>query len=215
MQNDLIADLATRLQERLQQPLPGWPAQSKMSHLMRTQFSMDIPEDKRDAAVLIALYALDGDWHFTLIERSSKIGHDMHRGQIAFPGGKVEDADADFWQAALREGQEEVGINPDAVQFIGALSPIYIPVSSFLVHPMIGVLDSPPDYVLQASEVQAVFATPLGWLLEDARIKFQTMTVWGGKHVLEDVPYFDFHDQVVWGATAIILSEFKAVLIEA
>jgi 8-oxo-dGTP pyrophosphatase MutT (NUDIX family) len=214
MHLDLTTDLKSKLQARLIKPLPGWSAQNQMSHLMRTQFSMDIPVDARDAAVLIALHQEKDQWHFTLIERSSKVGHDMHRGQIAFPGGKVDAADADFWNAALREGHEEVGINPESVQFVGALSPIYIPVSRFLVHPMIGVLEAAPDYLLQPSEVQAVFSTPVDWLLDDLRVKSQTMTVWGGQHVLEDVPYFDFHDQVVWGATAIILSELRQVLRE-
>ncbi len=205
MQTELIDNLRTRLRR----PLPGQAAQYRMAHRGR-QYAPPAPEEAKQAAVLALFYPKEADWHLVLIERA---GHqdDRHRGQIGFPGGRHEPQDADLSQTALREAEEEVAAPAEAVEILGKLTQLYIPVSNFLVHPYVGYLDFRPVFRPQASEVASIIEVPFEHLRRDSTQGYTDLTVGRGL-TLRRVPFFDVHGHVVWGATAMMLNELLEAL---
>ncbi len=198
------------LQTALQGELPGYSAQLKMSHSFRNMFPQYVQESK-DASVLILFYAKNEAWHIPLIQRPSSNPNDPHSGQIAFPGGRYEEEDGTFQQAALREAQEEVGIKPKDVQILGKITPLYIPVSGYLVHPFVGYLDYEPTFVLQEEEVHSVIEAPLANFQDETNLHQKDMEFSGGRS-LKGVDYFDIEGKVVWGATAMMMNEVLELL---
>jgi 8-oxo-dGTP pyrophosphatase MutT (NUDIX family) len=197
------------LERKLGQPLPGREAQLKMAHVTRRLY-VEAPSDARQAAVMAALFIKQGEWHVVMIERNPN-DKDTHGGQISFPGGKYEAGDASMLDTALREAEEEVGIPRQAIQVLGALSELYIPVSNFQVHPFVGYLDVPPAYVLQASEVQSVLEVPLAIFHDEMLRKVADIRV-SPSLTLKNVPFYDVGGKILWGATAMIMSELAAVV---
>ena len=202
------------LTDRFGQPLPGHQAQDKMSHATR-KFYKKPPDHARIACVLALFYpkktseAADA-WNLVLIQRQSNNPNDRHNGQISFPGGKLENGET-YEQGALREAEEEVGINATDIQLIGKLTELYIPVSNFLVYPFVGYLNYEPDFTPQLSEVKSIVEVPLSHLLQATTRKLTDMKV-GQNLLLKKVPYFDIDGHIVWGATAMILSELLEIL---
>lgn len=158
------------------------------------------------AAVLIALFPGPKGWSFPLILRTE--GGHYHSGQMGLPGGRLKAGETDE-QAALREAQEEVGLDPDEVEVVGCLSQVPIPVSEHLVMPHLGLMKREPEWVLQASEVAELHKIPLAELLEQRNLQQMTMDTREGER---RVPYFALDGQKVWGATAIMLAELRALL---
>ncbi|CAN5285307.1 CoA pyrophosphatase [soil metagenome] len=189
--------------------LPGWAAQSQMApegRLKPVDWEQYYP-NARLGAVLILFYPLKETVHTVLIQRPTYEG--VHSAQIAFPGGKKEDDDKDLIQTALREAWEEVGIRPEQVEVIRPLSNLYIPPSNFLVTPVIGISYERPDFVPQISEVEAILETELKLLADPSiaamrRIKVRDMEL--------DSPSFDLGGRIIWGATAMMISELNEVL---
>lgn len=204
-------DRLIQLLERvLQSPLPGKSAQMNMSPVpidMR-RFETDFPSDHRKSGVLILFYPDKKGSYFPLIKRPEYIG--FHSGQVAFPGGKMEIGDENIIQTALREAEEEVGVDRSQVQVLGKLSDLYIPTSNFLVSPIIGFLEKRPDFIPEAKEVSRVIQTELPLLFSPEIKKRKVLTLGPGLHL--DTPYFEIDGEVVWGATAMILSELIQVL---
>lgn len=165
----------------------------------------------RESAVLMLIYPKDNQTHLLLIERASYPG--IHSSQIAFPGGKKERIDANLQQTALRETQEEVGLAQDKVQVIKPFSGIYIPPSNFWVAPYLGMTLETPHFVLQANEVAQIIEMPLGDLFSNSLVDTVRMTTSYATDI--EVPAFIIQQHVVWGATAMILSELKETLIKA
>ncbi|MFK7771969.1 MAG: CoA pyrophosphatase [Saprospiraceae bacterium] len=197
------------IRQKLAQTLPGRIAQLEMAPALRQHYK-EAPEDATVACVLVLLFPKNDDWHFTLIQRVSH-EKDRHSGQISFPGGRLEDEDESLLAGALREAEEEVGVPRDEINVLGRLTELYIPVSNFLVHPFVGFLEKTPEYVPQPSEVAAILDVPMAELNKMENKK--TRDFKGGKNIiLKDVPYFDFEGKVVWGATAMMLSEFEHVV---
>jgi 8-oxo-dGTP pyrophosphatase MutT (NUDIX family) len=194
----------SRLAQVLDQPLPGFEAQLKMSHPFRRNYPV-FSDTARSAAVLILFYQKAEEWHIPLIHRSSDNPKDRHSGQISFPGGRLEKNDKSLMDTALREAEEEIGISAKDVIIIGKLSEIYIPISNFLVHPFVGHLNYTPEFSLQPSEVKDLLEAKFQLFLQIENIKRASIPM--GQNILTDVPYFDVDGQVVWGATAMILSE--------
>lgn len=203
--------LIDHLAEKLTQPLPGTEAQYRMAHPFREMQPVAISESATDAAVLALLYPRDQQWHIVLIERTSRHPQDRHAGQISFPGGRREPADLTLEQTALREAEEEVGVDPEQVTILGKLSELYIGVSDFLVHPYVGFSETTPTFVPQPSEVNDILQVPFDHFLQTETLRAKDMTV-RGNVLLREVPYFDLQGKVLWGATAMIMSELLAIV---
>ncbi len=198
--------ITSDLEGELANALPGVAAQSRMSSYsrqMRIESYPSPPADVRVAGVLAMFYPKHEEIFLTLMLRTQR---GPHSGQVSFPGGGVEAQDADIIATALREAQEEVGIQPEEVMVLGKLTPLYIPVSNSLVHPVVAYSQRVPNYEIDPEEVQHVIEAPLSTLRDAATIKRTDMTVSEGL-TLKDTPYYDINGHVVWGATAMILSE--------
>jgi 8-oxo-dGTP pyrophosphatase MutT (NUDIX family) len=198
------------LKINLQKPLPGEEAQFEMAHVKREKIAANsIDADAyRPSAVLILLYPNEQQQtSVLLIERMTYNGH--HSGQIAFPGGKVEPTDRDLQETALREFFEETGadITPTV---IGKLTPVYIPISKFMVQPFVSYVEQKPNFSASAYEVNALIEWEIDHLLNPNIIKETTVEPMPGYKL--KTPYFDVQGKVLWGATAMMLNELKWVL---
>jgi 8-oxo-dGTP pyrophosphatase MutT (NUDIX family) len=172
------------------------------------RFNFNFSESPKRGAVLILIYPDADEAFFPLIKRPVYAG--VHSGQIAFPGGKMELEDKDISYTAVREAWEEVGVLPKDVRLLGQISDLFIPASNFLVSPIIGYTERKPDFVPEIKEVDRIIETPLKQLL-NLEIRKQKILEIGGQFKL-NTPYFDISNEVVWGATAMILEEFIQVL---
>ena len=204
-----IAELKSHLKSN---NLPGRLAQHDMAHGARRTWVEDYkkPENAKIAATLTLLYPKQNSWHVALMQRVSH-AKDKHGGQVSFPGGKAETSDIDLKYTALREAEEELGIPKSAVNILGQMTELYIPVSNFLVYPFIGFTEKAPVFNPQITEVQRVIEAPLSVLLDKQNRKFKDIHL-PNNIKLEGVPYFDVNGNVVWGATAMMLSEFAAII---
>jgi 8-oxo-dGTP pyrophosphatase MutT (NUDIX family) len=191
-----------RLRERLSQTLPGARVQYEMASISRLKeldhFST-APADAKVACVLNLLHFDEDRWKTVLIKRTEN-PLDRHSGQVSFPGGRFESDDPSLEDVALREAREEIGVDTGAVEF-----------SNFFVHHYIGVLDAAPLFRPQPGEVEHILR-PEVYLFSDPHAKKKKdITIYNGV-TLKDVPYFDVEGRVVWGATAMMLNEFAALL---
>jgi 8-oxo-dGTP pyrophosphatase MutT (NUDIX family) len=165
-------------------------------------------ENPRIAAVMMLFYPKEGKTHLVLIVRNAYKG--VHSSQIAFPGGKYEITDADYQQTALRETHEEVGIAPENIEVIKQFTPMYIPPSNFLVHPFLGISNQELLFYPDAREVADIIELPLSVFLDDEIIIEAKLSTSYGDNIV--VPAFNIQNHMVWGATAMILSELRDVL---
>ncbi len=190
--------------------LPAMAAHLKMAPKERIEGLDTKGENKnpRKAAVMMLFYPKNNKTHLVLIVRNSYEG--VHSGQIAFPGGKYEEEDLDFETTALRETQEEVGIDPAMMQIVKAFTPIYIPPSNFIVHPFLGICHNELCFVPDPTEVAKIIELPLSVFLDDEIIIDAKLSTSYATNI--NVPAFDIEGKVVWGATAMMLSELKDVL---
>lgn len=201
------------LRQQLNGPLPGREAQYKMAFAHRVEElknRLQPPENARTACVLLSLWEEQGIWHTALIRRTEN-PRDRHSGQISFPGGRHDEGDESFAHTALREANEEVGILPDKVELLGELTELYIPVSNFIVRPFVGLLSEAPAFQLQAGEVEQVYAPTISHFQAPSTRSTADVMV-GGQMLVRSVPCFMVADRPVWGATAMILSEFLEMI---
>ena len=203
-----LPDLEVFLRARLTETLPGATAQWLFapSPTRKGWRPDDQPATAREAAALILLYPGEHGVSFPLTVRHDDLPH--HPGQISFPGGGLDPGE-DPAAGALREAHEEIGIDPHDVRIIGALSPLWVIVSNFVVYPFVGVIDNRPEFRASPREVSALIETPVSWLRDPARASSEQRTRGG---VLVTFPYFDFDGHHIWGATAMILSELREVM---
>lgn len=188
----------------------GMKAQREMAPLpdVSQRFDRDSAKKARQSAVMILLYQEQGKVQFPLIVRPQYPG--VHSGQIALPGGKYEDDDSDLIYTALRETQEEIGVDMNEVEVIGQLSELYVPPSNFNILPVVGSLPKTPQFVLEEKEVEELVIADINVLNDKSKRKQKQMTFYSGLNV--EVPYFDIEEKVVWGATAMILSELATII---
>ena len=208
----MFEKLIENLKVELKGSLPGKEAQFKMAPAGRRtdlQREMKLAADPTLSAVLILLYPKDNEPHICLILRNAYEG--VHSQQVGFPGGKKEDLDESLEHTALREAGEEVGIDKDQVTLIGSLSQLFIPPSGFLVYPYVGYSMEHPDFKLDQREVAKLIEMPVKRLGEEDVIKEKYITPSSGPGKML-VPYFDIDGHTVWGATAMIMSEFREIL---
>ncbi len=188
----------------LEGALPGSEGQMLMAPSSR--FTGNKPPQKsaaRESSVLILLFPIDNVWHFPLIRRTEYNG--VHSGQISLPGGKCEKEDANYWGTATRETYEEIGVDPESIRPLGALSPLYIPNSNFYVFPQVGWLPQMPILKAEPAEVDAIIEMPVARLVESTSPREFKKDING---ISLTAPYYEVDGHKVWGATAMILSEF-------
>ena len=205
-----INGMIEKLKHQLTQALPGKPAQYKMAHAVRYNHQ-PAPPNARIACVLALLYPKNEESHIVLIERMSTNKNDRHSGQISFPGGGLENSDANLGAGAIRETNEEVGVISEDIELLGKMTELYIPVSNFLVHPFIGKIDYTPHFKPQLSEVKSILEVPLSLLRDPATLQKTDLRL-SNQLTLKNVPYYNVHNHVVWGATAMMLSEFLEII---
>ena len=196
-------------------PKPGLRAQLKMAPPHRfsdQEIFLNVPPHARKAAVMMLLYPDEyNELHFCLIQRSTYDG--KHSGQISFPGGKKEKTDADYWETALRETAEEIGVTSSDVNLITVLSSTYIPPSNFLVYPFLGYTNKRPNFIPEIGEVDHIIEVPLSDLLTESNITEGEIKASYMKDIT--VPMFVFDQYKVWGATAMILAEARELILLA
>ncbi|CAM4049210.1 CoA pyrophosphatase [Flavobacterium sinopsychrotolerans] len=193
--------------------LPALDAHIKMAPLERLESlrNIDFGDKKpRIAAVMMLFYPKKERTHLVLIVRNSYKG--VHSAQIAFPGGKYELEDENFAETALRETHEEVGIHPDKIEILKPFTELYIPASNFMVHPFLGISKEELVFLPQPSEVAGIIELPLSTFLSDAIVVDTNLSTSYADSI--SIPAFKIEEHIVWGATAMMLSELKEVLKE-
>jgi 8-oxo-dGTP pyrophosphatase MutT (NUDIX family) len=203
----LFQEAIALLEHRLTAELPGESAQDRLAPIPRRQWPAGFnPARIRHAAGLLLLYPVDDRAHIVLTLRADSLGR--HSGQVSLPGGVVDPGET-YEQAALREAHEEVALNAAEVRVLGALTPIDIPVSGFRLHPIVGAASAPPMLTPADGEVARILHVPLDDLLDRAHLRSAERTRDG---VTLTVPAFHVAGVEIWGATAMVLAEFLALL---
>lgn len=202
------------LKQQLAKPLPDESIRYRMAPSYRPRLTQEQVKglNPRISAVLILLYEKGGLLQTVFIRRTAYDG--VHSAQISFPGGKRDETDSDLVVTALREANEELGVLPERVEVLGQLNELYIPPSNFLVYPSIGYTKQAPDFIANEYEVEEIIEIPLSFFLNADNINHQTeIELQNGVKV--KVPAFIYKGNVIWGATAILLSEFSYLLEQA
>ncbi len=202
-------DFADRLRKLSKGSLPGIVAHQQMLP-QHSRSSAPLHKEKavRESAVLVLFYPEAGDFYMPVIRRA--FDGKKHSGQIAFPGGKYEPEDKTLITTALREAQEEVGIEPEKVEVLKKMTPVYIPVSNYQVQPILGITNQKPDFHPNFSEVDTIFSLNVSDFLN---VKPVTKNfILGDKNLT--APFYILGEVEIWGATAMIMSELKEILKE-
>ena len=172
------------------------------------RFNFDARKNARLSSVLILLYDDNGDIRVPLIERQKYEG--VHSGQISLPGGKHEPGDKNLIDTAIRETCEEIGVPGSRISVIGTLSEIYIPPSNFKVLPVVGYASTKPEFQTDDKEVMSLIEMQLSIITDPSNRSKKNVTIGGDRQM--EIPYYDVDGHTVWGATAMILSEFSTIV---
>ncbi len=197
------------IRSKLHQELPGLDAQKKMAPTNRIPPNYNPnPENAKQSAVLLLIFPYQtNELSIVFIHRAND-GRE-HSGQIGFPGGEKEELDKDLIQTSLRETHEEIGIHPADVEVLGCLTRLFIDVSNFSVLPVVGYSEKKLSFNINHTEVHDILIVPLESLFDRKIIstsEFKTI------HGNTEAPCFVFHDNIIWGATAMILNEFIEII---
>jgi 8-oxo-dGTP pyrophosphatase MutT (NUDIX family) len=191
-------------------PPPAWLRPEQLPDGVPLERLAPPPDARSAAALVLAFPGPDGEAYLVLTERV-EYGADHHSGEVSLPGGKSDPGDADAVATALREAEEEVGLDPDTagVDVIGHLDALWIPPSNFLVTPIVAVAEHRPIFVRDPREVAAILEAPVAAFLPDVEPRIIDPDPRGrplryGAYIVEG--------RIVWGATAAILGQLGAVL---
>lgn len=206
-----LQELTSYLSKRLQSPLPGAlahePLRARPSGSIIPDFTHKLPP--KPGSVLILLYEEDGNIKFPLIKRPQYLG--AHSGQVSLPGGKAEPGET-IIETALREGEEEIGIHASEVNVLGTLSEFFVMPSNFMVTPVVGFLQGSPQFRADQHEVERILQADMQDLLRMDAIREKEILAAGRFQML--APHFEIEHEIVWGATAMMLNEFRMMLQE-
>lgn len=205
MNFDYFISQLSKIQDVL---VDGVQSHAKVEPAARTEFmkTFDFSSiSPKLASVMILIYPKNGKAHFALIVRAAYDG--AHSSQVAFPGGKVEAIDIDYWQTALRETEEEVGVKALEVSFLKEMTALYVPPSNFMVFPFIGFVNKEVQFIPDPIEVADIIEVDLLEFLSNISAKKKLISA---SYMTDIEVYgFEFNDFFVWGATAMIMQEFK------
>lgn len=196
--------------ENSQSGLPGFEAQKLLSPPYRQDFDLEEVKktNPRIASVLILLYENEeGDVEFPIILRHSYEG--VHSNQYSLPGGSFEPEDINLQYTALRETVEELGLDENNIEIISQLTELYIPPSNFLAYPFIGIYHGTPEFYPDEMEVAEIIPIDLQAFLNAIPLTFEKSF---SGHTVEIPAYEIGEEEYIWGATAMILSEFSSLL---
>ena len=201
-------DILSRVEKGLWAPLPGIAAQLCMVPEPRPGHKayFEVEDTSLKAGVLILLYKKDDRLWMLLTRRTERVLH--HRGQISLPGGEQHPGES-LEATALRETAEELGPDLASVRVLGRLTPLYIPPSNYCIYPTVAFVPGPLEFHLQPDEVAEVIEIPVDHLADPANTRRETWAL-GGRDV--EVPLYEFEGHKIWGATAMVLAEFLALL---
>ncbi len=190
--------------------LPGFDAHKLMapSSRLRELNTLKHKTEPVKSSVMVLLYPYKDRISLVLIQRPNYDG--VHGGQIAFPGGKSEPDDKDLMETALRETEEEIGVQPENIEVIGRLSDLYIPPSNFMVSPFIGFTTEVPQFNIDPHEVDGIITISVDDLFNEEHI--QDVSIPHRKYGNLEVPAFVIRNHIIWGATAMMLAEFRSVV---
>ena len=200
------------LKQKLKQPLPGITSHIKMAPRHRVEELSSLSDTvplARNSAVLILLFPVNGKLKTVFIQRSVYEG--VHSGQISFPGGKHEKSDKDFEATALRETQEEIGVEPDKIEIIAQLTDFYIPPSNFLVKVFVGYASQQPAFTPDHKEVQSILEVDIDEFYDRQNIAEKEFYSTSRKTTI-NAPCYLVNGMEIWGATAMMLSELIDIL---
>lgn len=206
-----LQQLATRLKTRLQQPLPGGDAHESFRARpvgdVKPLFDHTLPP--KPGGVLILLFEENGVIKFPLTKRAEYPG--AHSGQISLPGGKSEPGEEAI-QTALRECEEEIGVDRSSLTVLGKLSDFFVMPSNFMVTPVIAVAPDRPVFKPDAREVVKILEQDIPSFLLPEAVREQEILAAGRFRMI--APHFLVQGEIVWGATAMMLNEFRIILRE-
>ncbi|MEE4178451.1 MAG: CoA pyrophosphatase [Bacteroides sp.] len=218
VQNSIIPDRITKfsafvpfLRSLPFHQLPGMESQLRMAPTNRKQEIMSLGKGKgaTQSAVLFLFYPLaNGNTSTVFIQRPQYNG--AHSGQIAFPGGRFEPNDPGLEFTALRETHEEVGVHPGSVEMVGKLSDLFIPPSNYIVSPYVGITMERPQFIADPLEVESILEIELSDFFQPTHCQTRELTLIGGYRL--QTPCYVINEQVIWGATAMMISEFLALI---
>ena len=206
----IFKEIIHELYEAFNRPLPGFEAHLELAPY-RKKVELNIKKNNpKIASTLLLLYPNNNDIYFCLTERQTYKG--THSNQISFPGGKNEIGET-IKETALRECNEEIGVPIEDINIIGELTQVYVPPSNFLIHPFVGYCDFKPNFKPNTREVKSIIEIKLNDLSKINLIKKTRMNFGGKEKKFEvKVPYMDLNNKIVWGATSVILNEFRKML---
>jgi len=193
--------------------LPGIDSQFKLAPSIRKKLgrSINLSERNPKKAAVLSLLFPDSDGQMKMVFMLRKTYEGVHSNQIGFPGGKIEADDICLQATALRETFEEIGIHSKEITVLKELTDVYIPPSNFLVKPFLGVVKERPKYTLEEKEVERLIEIPLHEILSDDFVSSKIINTSYAQGV--EVPIFKFNEEVIWGATAMMLSEIKDLIL--
>jgi len=193
-------------------PLPAESSQFKMAPPFRMELLKKYKEEMKHAkkaGVLALFYPNESkETYLALILRKEYSG--VHSAQVGFPGGKLEESDNSLEDAALRETFEEIGVPINSIEVLTQLTQVYIPPSNFYVQPFFGISRTIPKFIKDDAEVEDIIQVPLIHFMDDAIIVSEKVST--SYKLKVEVPAFNLNEHIVWGATAMILSEIKDLL---